>query len=238
MQGITLDSRALRRVRRYVVLIAAAAMMIYVVFLLAPGRTVLERLSTATAYASLVLLALALTFGPLNVLRAKPNPLSSYLRRDIGIVAGSVALVHVVLGLQVHMGGDFIQYFFQRKHSGGVGSLRLDAFGITNHIGLIATVIFLVLLAISSDVAMRKLRPQRWKTIQRWTYVAALLVIVHGFVYQALERQKLAFVVLVVVVALTVAALQAFGFWRRKEADKPAVESLSSLRARGIKDDN
>jgi methionine sulfoxide reductase heme-binding subunit len=240
MRGITLDSRAVRRVWRYIVLVTAAALMTYGVFHLMPGRTVLERLSTATAYASLILLASALIIGPLNVLRAKPNPLSSYLRRDVGIVAASVGLMHVIFGLQVHMGGDLVQYFFHRKHDGGIGGLRFDAFGITNHLGLIATAIFLVLLAISSDVAMRKLGLARWKTIQRWTYVVALLVIVHGFVYQALEGQKLTFVVLVVAVALTVAALQAFGFWRRREADKPSVEpaSLVKARARGMKDGN
>jgi len=233
-----LDSRAVRRVWRYIVLVTVAALMTYGVFHLVPGRTVLERLSTATAYASLILLASALIIGPLNVFRAKPNPLSSYFRRDIGIVAGSVGLMHVILGLQVHMRGDLVQYFFHRKHDGGIGGLRFDAFGITNHLGLIATVIFLVLLAISSNVAMRKLGPQRWKSIQRWTYVAAILIIVHGFVYQALERQKLAFIVLVGAVALAVAAMQATGFCLRREADKPSVDPASSLRARGIKDDN
>ena len=223
MQGITLDSRALRRIRRYVVLVAAAAIMTYVAFLLVPGRSTLERLSMATAYASLVLLGLALIIGPLNVLRAKVNPLSSYLRRDIGIVAGSIALVHVVLGLQVHMKGDFVQYFFQRAHGDGVGGLRLDAFGITNHFGLVATLIFLVLLAISSNLAIRKLGPERWKTIQRWTYVAVLLVIAHGFVYQALEGRQLAFVTFIIVVATIVATLQAFGYWRKKEANKSPV---------------
>jgi methionine sulfoxide reductase heme-binding subunit len=220
-----LDSRVLRRVRRYAVLIAAAAFATYVVFLLAPGQSMLERLSTATSYASLVLLALALIIGPLNVLRAKPNPLSSYLRRDTSIVAGSVALIHVVLGVQVHMGGDLVQYFFRRKHGGGIVGIRFDAFGITNDLGLIATLIFLVLLAISSNAAIRKLGPQRWKTIQRWTYVAALLVVAHGFVYQVLEKQKFAFVILVIAVTTAVATLQVSGFWRRREADKPSVES-------------
>lgn len=227
MQAISLDRGSLRRFQRYVVLVTAAAVTTYIAFLLAPGRTTLERLSMATAYASLILLALALIIGPLNVLRAKLNPLSSYLRRDIGIVAGTVALVHVILGLQVHMGGDFIQYFFHRVRHGRVGALRFDAFGITNHLGLIATLIFLVLLAISNNLAIRKLGPERWKTIQRWSYLAALLVIAHGFIYQALEGRKLAFVTFVLAAAAIVATLQVLGFWRKRETHKPSVEPAS-----------
>src|SRR5215471_3115707 len=65
----------------------------------------LHRASMASAYASLVMFAATLVIGPLNVLRGRPNPVSSYLRRDIGIWAGLLALVHVVVGLQVHLRG-------------------------------------------------------------------------------------------------------------------------------------
>ena len=80
------DNRTIRRVLRYLILVGIAAGIAYVAFLLLPSRSVLERISTATAYASIVLLAVALSIGPLNVLRGKPNPLSSYLRRDVGIM--------------------------------------------------------------------------------------------------------------------------------------------------------
>src|SRR5262249_39435082 len=42
-----------------------------------------------------------------------------------------------VVGLQVHMAGDFVQYFVHRKPGGGIGAVRTDAFGIANHLGLI-----------------------------------------------------------------------------------------------------
>jgi methionine sulfoxide reductase heme-binding subunit len=223
------DSRTVRRVLRYLVLAGIATGIAYVTYLLSPSRSVLERLSTATAYASVVLLALALSVGPLNVVRGKPNPLSSYLRRDVGIVAGTLAIIHVVLGLQVHMGGDFIRYFFNRDH-GRVGGVRLDAFGITNHLGLVATLVFLVLLAISSNAAMRKLGPHRWKSIQRWTYAAALLVSVHGFIYQALEKQIPALVAVVIVATLVVASLQGLGFHlkRGEEAETTTPSRTTS----------
>jgi sulfoxide reductase heme-binding subunit YedZ len=222
---ILLASRTVARVFRYLALTGGAAVIGYAAFLLLPGRSVLERLSTATAYASLFLLAAALMIGPLNVLRSKPNPLSSYLRRDVGIVAGTLAVAHVALGLQAHMDGDFVQYFFNRHDDGRLGDLRLDAFGITNHIGLLATLMFLVLLSISSNAAMRSLRPQRWKTLQRWTYATALLVIVHGFIYQALEKQTWVLVAVVVVATLTIATLQGLGFRRKKKFDSAEARS-------------
>jgi sulfoxide reductase heme-binding subunit YedZ len=212
MQARSLDSRPLHRFQRYVVLLALASALTYVAFLLTPNQSALQRMSIATAYSSLILLALVLSIGPWNVLRAKWNPLSSYFRRDLGIAGGIVAIVHVILGLQVHMGGDFIQYFFYRMNHSKIGALRLDAFGITNHVGLIATLILLVLLAISSNFAMRKLGSFRWKAIQRWNYAAALLVVLHAFIYQWLEGRKLAFVTIIIVVAGIVATLQVLGF--------------------------
>jgi D-apiose dehydrogenase len=96
------------------------------------AASVPRRISIATAYVSVIFLAAALIIGPLNTLLGVSNPLSSYLRRDIGITAGMFAIAHTVAGLQVHMGGDFVQYFLYRKPTGGVGAIRLDAFGIAN----------------------------------------------------------------------------------------------------------
>lgn len=62
-------------------------------------------LSVATAYAGLLLRAITLLLGPWNVLRGRPNPVSTDVRRDVGIWAGILSLAHVVFGLQVHMRG-------------------------------------------------------------------------------------------------------------------------------------
>jgi sulfoxide reductase heme-binding subunit YedZ len=162
-------------------------------------------------------------------MRGEANPPSSYLRRDVGIMAGTLAILHVVLGLQVHMGGDFVRYFFIRNH-GHIESLRFDAFGLTNHLGLLATLIFLVLLAISSNAAMHKLGSKRWKSMQRWTYLAGLLVIVHGLIYQALEKQAAALVVAVLVTTLILASLQGLGVYLKGGAK---AETTTPRRATG-----
>lgn len=208
------DRRGTLRLLRLSLLVFIAAGLMLGVFLLTSGQQV-ERLSMATAYASLILLALALSIGPWNVLRAAPNPLSTYLRRDIGIIAAILTVAHTIFGLQVHMGGDFLRYFLDRTPGGGIG-VRLDAFGFANHFGLIAVLIMLLLLGISNDASIRRLGPQWWKRVQRWNYVGAMLVILHGFVYQALEHRKLAFILCVLIVASVAFVLQVLGFWLRR----------------------
>jgi sulfoxide reductase heme-binding subunit YedZ len=175
------------------------------------------RFTVSTAYVGLFFLAAALIIGPLNVLRKVPNPLSTYLRRDIGIIAGILAIAHTIIGLLVHFGGDFVQYFFYRTPTGIVG-VRFDVFGIANHVGLIAALIILILLCISNNVSIRRLGPARWKEIQRWNYIGAIAVILHALLYQVVvTRQKLAFIACVLIVTAVTVVLQLLGYWRKRE---------------------
>jgi sulfoxide reductase heme-binding subunit YedZ len=184
-------------------------------YLLLPGQPALQRISIGTGYVGVIFLAAALIVGPLNTLRGVSNPLSSYLRRDIGIMAGIFAVAHTIVGLQVHMAGDFVRYFFQRKANGAVGAVRFDAFGIANHLGLIAVLIIVVLLVISNNVLLHKLGPRRWKRIQRYAYLAAGLVAVHGLIYQMIERRQSVFIAALIVIAAAAATMQYLGFLRR-----------------------
>ena len=177
-------------------------------------------LSMATAYASLALLALSLMIGPWNKLRGRPNPLSGYLRRDIGIWAGVLGLAHVVFGLQVHFGGKMWLYFV--PPAGAIHSfpLRTDLFGFTNFAGLGATLILLLLLSLSNNASLRSLGGRRWKSLQRWNYAGALLVVAHGTVYQILEKRTAGFVVAFAATALLALALQLAGFSKTKEQNR------------------
>src|SRR5260221_13203515 len=105
------DRRLGIRFRHLILHVATASVLVAAIFvLLNSGRS--DSLSKATAYVGLFYLAVTLVIGPLNVLRGAANPLSTYLRRDFGIIAGVLSLLHTFVGLQVHMSGDFIQYFF------------------------------------------------------------------------------------------------------------------------------
>lgn len=145
--------------------------------------------SLATAYLSLLCLAGALVIGPFQVLAGRKPPLSFNLRRDLGIWASIFALVHVGFGLLVHMGGRIAEYFFRPHHPGAMPIPRIDAFGLANDVGLLATAILIMLLAISSNGALRALGAHRWKALQRWSYVAAAATALHAAVYQLLDRR-------------------------------------------------
>ncbi|MEO7102754.1 MAG: ferric reductase-like transmembrane domain-containing protein [Gemmatimonadaceae bacterium] len=193
--------------------------------------------SVATAFVSLILLAAAMCIGPLNVVRQRPNPVSTDLRRDLGIWAAITGLVHVVIGLQVHL-HDPVKYFLIRAPDGTM-SIRHDAFGATNYIGLLATVILAVLLAISSDAALRYLGTQRWKTLQRWTYWLAVLVVLHGILYELIEKRTIPFVLLFGVTTLVVVLIQYRGWQsrhgaKRREAGAESERDVAQSQPDGI----
>jgi len=216
MEAKSLELQPGSRSRQQLVLAMIAAVITLAFFLLLPDPDIVWRLSMGTAYAGLLFLAAALIIGPLNVLRTVPNPLSTYLRRDIGIVAGVLALAHTIIGLFVHLRGDPIQYFFYRTPA-GIGGLRFDLFGAANYVGLAATLVILVLLAISNTLSIRALGGARWKGIQRWNYVGAILVIAHGLLYQAVEKRIPAFVASLLMVLAAATIVQLLGFRRRRK---------------------
>jgi methionine sulfoxide reductase heme-binding subunit len=187
-------------------------------FLLLSSPDIIWRLSMATAYAGLLYLATALIIGPINVLRGAPNPLSINLRRDIGIMAGILALAHTIVGLFVHLRPDPIQYFFYRTPA-GIGGLRYDLWGAANDVGLLAALVILVLLTVSNNLSIRIMGGATWKRIQRWSYIGAILVIVHGLLYQAVEKRKPVLVAAVLIVAVAVTMVQLLAFHRiRKQS--------------------
>lgn len=194
-----------------------------VVATLTPGYPPLARVSLGTAYAALLLFGATLAIGPLNILRGARNPPSSALRRDVGIFAGTFALLHVAVGLQVHLGGDMLAYFLHRDPLDGRLHLQLDAFRFANLAGLAATVVFVILLALSNNRSIQLLKIKRWKALQRSSYAAAALVLTHGAIYQLLERRDAGFVALFFAVIAAVSAVQWAGFLHRGRDVRPGA---------------
>jgi sulfoxide reductase heme-binding subunit YedZ len=187
------------------------------------GRSLANRLATPTGYIALGLLALTLLIGPANLLLRRRNPVSSYLRRDVGMWTAIYSGVHTIVGLQVHASGqlsDFLNYFVAPD-----GGPRLNSFGLGNWTGLAALLIVAGLLAISSDAALRKLKAKAWKRLQRLNYALFALVIAHAFFYGALLRTTSPYTLLLAVGVITVFAGQALGvwLWRRRYARSAAT---------------
>jgi methionine sulfoxide reductase heme-binding subunit len=221
-------ARLARRLLRHHVPLAVLSMVIVgAIWVLLAHEGRISRLTVATAYAALILLAGTLLLGPLNLLRARPNPISTDLRRDVGIWAALLGVAHVAVGLLTHFPGEPWLFFF----NGGRIPLRLDIFGIANYLGLAATLILVLLLALSNDWALRRFGTQRWKALQRLNYPLIGLVSIHALVYFGYEDRGLPFISVLVVVVSVVVSIQLAGLWKRKhkQAHASGVDSNMAL---------
>jgi methionine sulfoxide reductase heme-binding subunit len=183
----------------------------------------MRQLTVATGYLALGLLAITLLIGPANLLLRKRNPVSSYLRRDMGMWTVIASVAHVIFGLQVHGTGrigGFLDYFVAD------GSPLTNSFGWANWTGLAALVIALGLLALSNDAALRKLKARRWKRLQRLNYALFALVLAHAFFYGALLRRDSPYTLLLLLSVGAVVVGQVVGvrLWRRRHARTSASQ--------------
>ena len=209
--------RNMRRLTRHYLPLSIVTGLIIVVFLTTlPGEDLLWKWSMATAYAGLALLGFTLLVGAVHVLRSRPNPISSDLTRDAGIFATLVSIVHVAVGLFVHMGGNPLLYFFFPAGETRLIPLRYDAFGLTNWLGLAVTLILVVLFATSNDLSLRRLGTKQWKTLQRMNYFLFGGVALHGIVYQILEKRNIPLIALLLVMIAIVVIIQLAGFVKRR----------------------
>jgi len=203
-----------RRLWRNVGILAIAlAVHLVVVTATSHSSQVMYRLSMATGYVSVALIAWAMLIGPWRVRRGRPAPANTDLRRGVGIWASIFGIAHVVTGLQVHFAGKFWKYFVYPNGDHWI-PLRHDLFGFANWTGLAAALLLVVLLAISNDASLRKLGTQRWKSWQRWTYWVAVLTVAHALGYQITAKQHGVWIAVFAVVTVIVLAMQLDG--RRK----------------------
>jgi sulfoxide reductase heme-binding subunit YedZ len=213
-----------RRIARHLVLAALATTLTALFYLATAPPDVRHRASMATAYGSLVFLVATLALGPWNIIRRRPNPVSFDLRRDLGIWAGLLALLHTAIGLTVHLRGRMWMYFLKRLYP---IAFQTNQFGAANTAGLIATLLFLLLVILSNDLSLRTLGLKRWKSFQRWTYIAVGLAVIHGVLYQFVEKRHLPWVLIFSALTFGLIAIQLAGILRRRntlknQSQKPA----------------
>jgi len=211
-----------RRAIRHFLIGLVTVVVAGAVYQLAQSPNTARRVTLATAYPGLALLAATLWLGPWQVLRKRRSPVSVAWRRDLGIWAAILAAVHTVVGLRVHFRGDWRRYFLIPSRDDRLPRLRTDSMGWANHAGLAALLLLLVLLAISNDLALRRLGPVRWKAIQRWNYAAFALVGVHAVLFQVMARRTPPAIILVVVLLGLTVAIQLMGV-RARRASRPAA---------------
>ena len=197
-----------RWVRHHLPLFLINAAAVGALYFTRPYRDPISRASFATAYPALLLLVLSLVLGPWRVWRGARVPVSFDLRRDIGIWAGILSLVHTGFGQMVHLRGRPWLYYVYAAKPYHRFPLRHDAFGFANEAGLLAAVLVILLLATSNDNSLRRLGSLPWKKLQRWNYALFALTGIHAVLYAAGVEKKLKSVWgAVIVVSLGVAIL-------------------------------
>ena len=214
-----------RLLRHHLPLAALSTVFIVTLYVTRPFKDVITRLSFATAYPAIILLAATLLTGPMNILLRRRNPVSSDLRRDIGIWAGAVSILHAIVGQCVHLRGrPWLYYVYspQEKHIG----LRRDVFGFANYTGLSATFAVLTLFATSNDLSLRALGTPRWKALQRWNYAVFGLAAMHSFGYQAIETQNIIWISITVSCVVLTIAVQVAGFLKRRWSARGAFRDI------------
>ncbi len=199
--------------------LVSANLVLALMFLIpAPGSHF--RLIIATAYAGLIFLGVTLAIGPLNLLLGVRNPVSSDLRRDIGIWAAVLGLWHVFVSLPLPVGNIL---FLFAQYSGAVGAIapRLDLFGLANYMGLFATLLLFFLLALSNDWSLGFFGTRRWKSMQRWSYALLVFVVAHGLGYIMLGSHSQLFLTIFAATIIAVVVLQVAGIVSRHRKLKP-----------------
>jgi methionine sulfoxide reductase heme-binding subunit len=203
-----------RLVRHYLPLAALSALVMGGIDrVLAPGGGMIARFVVASAYTALLLIGVTLLIGPLNLLSRRPNPVSSDLRRDVGIWAGLVSLAHMLFGLQWHYPWEPWMFFWD---SNGKIPLRHDSFGLASFLGLGGILIVALLLAISNDRAFRNLGRLRWKALQRLNYVLLGLITLHAIVFIPTDGRDQRYLLLVAGMVAVVVVGQIAGVAQRR----------------------
>ena len=166
-------------------------------------------LTIATGYVATGLLGLTLLIGPANLLLRRRNPTSTYLRRDLGTWTVIFSVAHVIASFQTQGGGvfTFVEFFFVD------GRPLTTDYGLGNWTGLVALVIVVGLLAISTTRSVRELKAERWKNLQRLNYTLFALVVLHAVFYGPLSRMTSPFTLVLILTVIAVYGGQGAGIW-------------------------
>ena len=207
--------RAHRFARHHLVLAGASAIMLLLVAILDGAHDWNLRWSIATGYAGALWLSVTLVLGPLNILRARPNPVSTDLRRAIGIWSALLGGAHVLIVLPMYWGGLW-RSLLRVFEPPGLMPQPFDDLAFANQLGLAASIVLVLLAMLSNDAALRTLRPRRWKALQRLNYGLFGIVVLHAVLYERIEHRPWPFVVAFGALVAGVIGLQLAGVWRYK----------------------
>src|SRR5450759_6032512 len=85
------------RLKKHYLPLLSLVLIAWVIFYIGwDNRNTITFITQATGYISIIILSISLIIGPVNIFLKIKNPISTYLRRDISIIGGILALIHSI----------------------------------------------------------------------------------------------------------------------------------------------
>jgi len=213
-----MNETILRLKKHYLPLLSLVLIAGLIFYFKRANRDTITFITQATGYISIIILSISLIIGSVNLLLNHKNPISTYLRRDISIIGGALAVIHSITGLFVHLRGKTWLYFLNNTDHGY--SIRLDNFGLANYTGLISALIIILLIIISNDYLLKKLNPTKWKNIQRLSYLMFILILIHCYYYRIGKENLNLIFWFYIPLFIVVLTFQIIGVWLKLTENK------------------
>ncbi len=176
-------------------------------------ETVLIRSASTLA---VLMLHVILSIGPLSRINKKFLPLL-YNRRHLGVTMFCIILVHSVFSImQFHSLSNvnpFVSLFTSNTHFGSLADFPFQA------LGFFALIIFFLMAITSHDFWLHNLSPKVWKTLHMFVYLAYFLVVMHVMLGVIQYETNPAFIVIIVVGAVTLITLHLIAGTREVRKD-------------------
>ncbi len=201
-----------RRWRTHGLMLICTVIACVIIHFYSPFADLNYMLTLGCGYISLILIVVSLLIGPFKLFQQRRNPVNLNFRRDVGIWAGLTGCIHVICVLIIRVRGSIIYLFLKPKPRGVGYDLLTTPQGISNNIGLIATLILIMLLALSNDYTLKYFKGKRWKLLQRFNYGLVVLAFIHTILYQRLGSREQVFVLITLSLAVAGLAFQTIGF--------------------------
>jgi len=239
---MTAETRTNREViwfkRHFIVLLLSMA-GVYGFLELRAQWSEMHRWNRAVGDASLILVAISMSIGPMVRLFPFTRPALVW-RREFGIYGVVLISIHAAIILVGWVQWDLVRLFGFELHPSGDYVMFQKGFGIGNTLGIIALFYGLTLALTSNDWSQRLLGGPTWKFLQQSSYILWMLIVVHTayflyFHFLSYHRStpapnilQIPFAVLVAsVLSLQTAAF--FKTWRlRKSPSQPAVQGKNT----------
>lgn len=208
------------RLRNHLSLAGASALSLGIAAWLGGSNGAADNLSIISAYLCLLFICAALLIGPSRIWRGGAPILNIHLRRDIGIWAGLMGLLHFFLANVLAMNFEYQALFVENAVGPPSAAVRdqLYLWGII--LGYVVAVLVLILMALSSDKVLRMVGARWWKRLQRLSYFAFAATVVHAFAFQILETRPPLWIVLVSAATVTVISMQVIAFCKVKRSKR------------------